>query len=621
MVGSDWVNPTHYMQPAVKVGGQRRRIARRPNMPRSNTTPAFGPESSTTASSAGAVNPELSPRPGTVKITASVASSSSMMNFYSPTDGLDGDLRPSPTSRPSDIFPKMSAAHSPTPTAASASSTTTEGKKKHGKFSFKSKDQARPTSSHGSPLPLLSSPLPPLTPVKAAQLLGVDTGTVSTHSGSIGRQIPHDSSHDDLPVRPLLTKQASMSMLTDYKDVTSRQTKFREEDVAPDLPKSKGFWGSSTKKAVRMLDLLPSVGSSSKRAADLERAAAESMARYAEQDTETSHSSEPNFHARPRLLPAAARPLPEAPKRRARKRGPKSLDKMAPITETSHDALHSSYRNSEYNTELDVISEYERNFPPHSAPLPRSHTESMLTTGFSYELEADDLSETDGTIAEEEEPQEEDFTAHPGKEVNLNKVKWQQPAVVHLRGPLQTVEDRLLDAAEHELVARKAKLNQNDATRLIVDTDAAAMKASHEKMKKDFEAAKQAIRSDEPVCAHGVDEEEEEAEEEEDDDLISISSSIDLDEESTVHVAKVMTFTRITPGMVKLVDIPTIRKKPDTPAAPAVPVAPVAPAAPASKIIALAGEVRQPFKLTYTFDHDEQISPFNERSENVVVRK
>jgi hypothetical protein len=58
---------------------------------------------------------------------------------------------------------------------------------------------------------------------------------------SRGRQTQHDGGYDDPPVPPLLTKQASMPVLTNVKDVTSRQTKFREEDVAPDVPKSKGF--------------------------------------------------------------------------------------------------------------------------------------------------------------------------------------------------------------------------------------------------------------------------------------------------------------------------------------------------------------------------------------------
>jgi hypothetical protein len=237
----------------------------------------------------------------------------------------------------------------------------------------------------------------------------------------------------------------------------------------------------------------------------------------------------------------------------------------------------------------------------------------MLTTSRSYELEEDDLSSTDGVIIKEDEPREHDFTAHPGKEVDLNKVKWQNPAVVHLRGPLQTVEDRLLDAQELELENIKAKLSQNDATRLIMDTEVADLKASHEQMKKDFTAIQEGVGSHDSgcTCDHHVHDDED------DDDLVSISSSIDTDEKPTVHVAKVMTFTRITPGMVKLVDIPPRRKKPD---APTVPVAPAAPA-PAFKIMALAGEIKPPFKPAYTFEHDESISPFNERSQNVEVRK
>jgi hypothetical protein len=385
-----------------------------------------------------------------------------MMNFYSSAGGLPTDLRPAPTSRPSNVSSKMPAAPSPSTTAASASATATEGKKKHGKFSFKSKDQDRPRSSHDPPLSLHQSPLPQVTPVKAAQLLGVDSGAHRARSGSVGRQLPHDGSSDNQGVRRRLMKQISLPMLTGFKEIKSRPTKFREEDVEPDPPKSKSFWGSSNKKPAKLLGLLPSFGTSSKRVAKTERVAAGSLARYSENDTNTTRSSEPDLHARPHLLPAAVRPLPEAPQRRMRKKGPKTLDLMAPITETSHDQLRSTYRNSEHNTELEVISEYEHDLPPYSAPLPRSNTESQLTTSFRYELEEDDLSSTDGVIVEDHEVQE-NFTVHPGKEVDLNK----QPTVVHLRGPLQTVEDRLLAAVEQDLEATEAMLNKQEAARLI----------------------------------------------------------------------------------------------------------------------------------------------------------
>jgi hypothetical protein len=63
------------------------------------------------------------------------------------------------------------------------------------------------------------------------------------------------------------------------------------------------------------------------------------------------------------------------------------------------------------------------------------------------------------------------------------------------------------------------------------------------------------------VSGEGEEEDEEEEEEsEDDDDLPSLRSSIDLSEEPTVHVATAMTITRVTPGMVKLVNIPPRRE-------------------------------------------------------------
>jgi hypothetical protein len=141
------------------------------------------------------------------------------------------------------------------------------------------------------------------------------------------------------------------------------------------------------------------------------------------------------------------------------------------------------------------------------------------------------------------------------------------------------------------------------------------MKASHEKMKKDLQT-KHGVPSGQCNHAHGFDDDDS------DDDLVSIRSSIDLDEEPMVHVATAMTFTRITPGMVKLVDIPPRRKKPDVPFTVSdVPALPVAPAAISFKIMALSGGIKPPSKPAYAFEHDESISPFNERSQSVEVRK
>jgi hypothetical protein len=273
---------------------------------------------------------------------------------------------------------------------------------------------------------------------------------------------------------------------------------------------------------------------------------------------------------------------------------------MAPITETSHDELRSAYRNSE-DTELDIISEYEHGHPPLSAPLLRAHTESILTPNYRFELSEHDISPTGQAIEMEHEDEKECARhPHPGAWVDFTNIKQQQTPVIHLRGPLQTVEDRLLAETERELEAVKAQLDEQEATRLAMDDEVAAMKVSHEKMKEEFTATIRSFETEyKPIPSHECDDSNDSGD---DDDLVSIRSSIDLDEQSTVHIVKVMTFTRVTPGMVKLVDIPPRRKKPIAPAAPSPPPA-----------------VSSESKPTYHFENDDRISHFRERSENVEV--
>ncbi|KAF1841982.1 uncharacterized protein K460DRAFT_379948 [Cucurbitaria berberidis CBS 394.84] len=586
-------NPPPKRGPAVVVGGQRRRLIRRSNqLPRSNTTPTLSPESATASlvSSASGVATALVADADRDEDPTGATSQepSSTMNFYPPTAGIPTDFRPSPKSRPSNTsYTNSSAADSPTPTTGS------ESKKKHGLFdSLKSKDHDRPSSSHTAPMP--TSPLPPVTPCKAAQVLGIgpDTPSVGSAPASHSR---YDGIYDGPPVRPVLLKKSSMPLLTRIKDsAMSRQTKFREEGVEPDPPKSNKFsWGSGNKKAMKMLDLLPSLGSSSKRAMTQKHAAA-SPPRHSEEDTKDGYSSDTELHDR-RLL---AQPVPSPiSQRRMRKKGPKSLDRMSPITEASHDEHGTAYRNSEHATELDVISEYEHDYPPYSAPiLPRSHPESTLTTKVRYELEDDDLSPSEETI-EERAVDKEEHNMHPGTQVDMNRVvNRQPPAVVRARGPLQKVEDHLLDAVEKDLEARKTTLDKFDADRLKLDKETAALKVSHEKMKKDFEEMrKRNVVHDEPGHSHQCNHHDIE-DDEDDEDLVSLRSSIDLDEEPTVHTATAMTFTRITPGMVKLVDIPPRKKKNlDTPVTPTAKVLPT--------------ESKPTF-----YKHNEN-SPFNERSE------
>ncbi|CAN9083734.1 unnamed protein product [Alternaria sp. RS040] len=597
---TDMVNPppgaTWNMGPAMVVGGRRRRSTRRSNAMRSNTTPNFGLDSQAAMENAnGAAEGLDTEHVEHPRLSSSSEPSNPMVNHFAPNSGPPGLRRRSPISRPSNDLPSMPIAQSPTPTIESASTTAIEGKKKHGKFSFKPKDQDCPANSHETAHQ--ASSLPPLTPVKAAKLLGVDAGPGRPRSNSEGRRSQQDGGYDGPPVLPKSTRKVSAPVPASSKGLLSRQAKLKEEGIGPDLLKAKKFWANSNRKAQQMLGLLPSAATSSKREADMERAAAASLVRRTEDDTEAYYSSDSELHARSRLLHPAARLAPETPRRRMPKRIPKSLDKMAPITETSHDELRSSYHVNEQCPELGVISECEQFSPSSNPPLPQLYTEPLLTSDVMYELEADDLCPTDQVVEEGDGDGEAQSAVHPGDEVDVNHVGDQQATEFRFRSPLQTVEDRLLDEAEAQLAIVRARQNENDATRLMLDTNYAALMVLNETMKMEFATAKQNIASREREDFYGANNEDE--------DSISISSSINLNDEVT-------TFTRITPGMVKLVDITPRKKRPLAPPAPIVPAAPL-------PMLALSTQMKPPFKpaSAFFFQHDERISPFNERSKHV----
>lgn len=421
-------------------------------------------------------------------------------------------------------------------------------------------------------------------------------------------------------------------MLTTPKGAV--RSKFKEEDIDPDVPKSKSLWGSGKKKAKKLSDSLFSFASTSQRSANQYSTASISQFDVVSLETDFIHSIGDYYGQQPQR---ALDPSPAPPPRRHRKKGrSKSLDRMTPITEASYDELGPAYRDGGDSTELEVISEYEQDcYGSASTPmLPQSRTGSHTARPRKiYEFE-DEAQASPGEVAEETE-----YTVHPGTPVDLSKGTWQQSAVLHMRSPLQAVEDRLLDATELQLTVRKDSLknieldtswfdpedsdeeysegeehnmhgspielskrkwqkqgrdtsveedaiddplsapemaleahdftvNELEVSKLTLDTDVMALKQAHEKLKKDLDAislhdttaeSKQAAAHTRCLqCGEDVNEDVNNLEHDDhDDDLI-----IDLDEEPTVHTAQAVTITKITPGMVKLVDIPPRKQKP-----------------------------------------------------------
>ncbi|KAI2477346.1 hypothetical protein Ptr902_11419 [Pyrenophora tritici-repentis] len=584
MVSSDSINPAFHAQPAVMVGGQRRRATRRASVPRSNTVPAFGPSSTVPLNNLAGGNITGSSVDQGTSMTASLLSGpvNSMNPTWTPTSSYADKIRPSSASHSSDGSTSMLAAPSPTLTAASTSTTSKESKKKHGIFSgLIPKGLNRPNKSEPE--------LPPQTPVKAVRFLGEKAGI--------------DGSHDP-PVGKTLHRQRSSPLLTMFKDIAAGQSKSNEQSIESDPQKSKGSWGNR-KKAMQMLGLGSSLGSSSKIETE-----ENDVAGYSGKDAKQCHSSEPDIETLSPLSHENARPVVEASNRRSRKKAPKPVDRMTPITETSHDGLRDSF---DSGWALNLIAEYGPDSPKSSSP-DNAFTKSLDSHSAKYKLGDGDLSSTDETIKEEVDI--DGLLMHPGDKVDIETEECQHPHGLHLRGPLQTIEDRLLSATEAQLKATNAQLDayknlldMNDWQRRITDAAVTKMKAEHEAFKEEFAKTTRdwSLERERPGKKGSGD----------DDDLPSIRSSIDLDEVPTVHIATAMPIMVVKPGMVKLVDIPPRRKKPDVPVETVASNAKVAPAAvkgPATSkhVQSPSNEIQLPLQAVHHFQPGAIINSFGE---------
>jgi len=427
----------------------------------------------------------------------------------------------------------------------------------------KTLDQQNTSAQHQQ----LLSPLPASTPTKAARFFGLESKPVTTSESPCRVQFDDGAIADDLPVgapvRPALKKQDSLPLLTRLKLGTNKQTQFKEEVVEPDEPRQ-----PKATKALRML--IPEFAG--QRRSPVEQTTAATTRFELDEDEDDDGNNDVGGSQEPRfLVPAVPRPVPAEPKsRRMRRKTPKDLQRMSPITEASSESLRPAYSNSEEVTELGVISEYEhgddtysiehsQDSKPHTA-VPLLHggrDENTAARNGPFELDIADLSPSDELYDEGATDEEHAEVVHPGTKVILKRER-QRGATFHFRSPLQDFEDAYLDATEEEmrLEACRMTLARVEADKQAMDAEISVLRRKHEQMKLDLGAV---------VAAGAQKSMEVESDEDDDDDNddghISLCSSIDLDEEPTVHEAKVMTITRITPGMVKLVDIPPRKKK------------------------------------------------------------
>lgn len=368
-------------------------------------------------------------------------------------------------------------------------------------------------------------------------MLGVDFKGSDYGEHTHGGQDQTDGKDDSAEVRPALRKKLSLPWLSSYQNKTEKQTKFKEEGLDETDPPTasqgrlkKSSWKGPNKKAMRMLDLIQPRSRSSQRNVDQDTP---SLLSHQDQATEVGYNSDNDIVAPRRSAP---RPIPaQKRKSRTRKKGPKSLEKMSPITEASLSEDGVVVDGDVNGIVLEAISEDEK---------PR------------YVL-GDDISQ----LEDDEYDSQEEYEGQTPNPALLNRQstklqRIERPEMVHVKSHLQELERVLLN---------------NEEKKRNLDLENRELELEHIEMKREFRKIKarsviqyepnydSSFGYDDHHHVHVDDPDDPDDPDSEIDD--GIGSDIDLDEEPTLHVAQPMTFTRITPGMVKLVDIPPRKSK------------------------------------------------------------
>lgn len=378
-------------KPSLWTAGRRRRLVRRSALTRSNTTPVL---------------PNVNPNSVTTN----------PVNNMSPTFARSCPAADTPEELP--ITPTNPS--SPAPSAA------TESKKKgHGILDvFKAKERAASseTSLTSSPVPTgaLSSP-------KALKTLGIEVEhrkNSSPREGEYAGQTQTDSEDNSAPVLKPLHKSTSLPWLTrkqEADDQQTRSTEEREEEVegfGPAFWRYKRLrnpnWREANKKALRLMDLIPSLTARPKSSG--KDTSGSTTSRLEDQDIDPGYHSDGGTRPRRR----ASRSSTIANRRSRRRKGAKVLERMSPISETSSARMPAG----DDGAELDLISEYdEQHAQPTFPRLRRSITDPLMP---QFELKDEDLSTDEGenTEREDEERNDKEFGKSVFTPINLYAIQF-----------------------------------------------------------------------------------------------------------------------------------------------------------------------------------------------------
>ncbi|KAH3917866.1 hypothetical protein HBI56_179390 [Parastagonospora nodorum] len=577
-------------QPAARVGGQRRRLSRAPPrnaVPRSQTLPVLDAGSESGASHADS---ESEPHGHAAATHAQeganvLPASQSMANFHPPSGGVTDD------SRPRD--------HSPVPTTGSASSATTDIKTKHSLLSVN-------TSRKQSPL--VTSPLPPATPTKAQRVLGTldetafknfiaddeneapkPTGFWGTSMKTAKKMLlsPARSRHQPDPytltLPPNTTASRPEELETNFVDRIGMVETGRPMQYAPDSNACSGSEDAALRQRPHPKTVNKHLAQKDKidRLTPITEASRDSLStayRGGESNTELDVIDEYTDQYRPysrqglpqrldslkpiktsglyELGPEDVSPIDDGSERRlqladegeevdahsatpveTKAQQPGVVQRRSPLQVVEDRFLDVAEAELEAKKRVAKLAAKKRiaelEAKKYAAELEvKKYDAELKVLKYNAELEAAKL----------DSPKEDMFAVH-GTPIALSKAKL-----------LPAIQGQDLTPFEIELERIRQQCDDHDATRKAMDAKVAGMYLSHQAFKKEFEPFAARVRGD--AVAEEVEEEDDD-----DDDLVSISSSIDLDEEPTLHVATAMTITRVTPGMVKLIDIPPRRNK------------------------------------------------------------
>jgi hypothetical protein len=416
--------------------------------------------------------------------------------------------------------------------------------------------------------PVVTSPLPlkPLTP-KAAKVLGlkfmesndgaeeIKSGDTTNNKKERRSEDTTDSEEDIVQVRPKIQRKSSLQWLNSHKFTVEEDTEFRADDIdefgMPITTSTQGFlkkidWKGSGRKAKYMLDLVQPKAMGTKQSpvpTTPSRSSKEDR-----HDNDIGYSSDSDIYAPRRVAPR----LISVQKRRSRihKKRPKSLERMSPITEASLSEDGFIIQGDRDSTMLEAISEDgQPTYTLEEDDLSLDEDEQPTYASDSDQFSSSEEEQSDN----KKELEDNTLTSELPHRDTMKLRRIEHPGTIHIKSPLQELESTYLDNMEMKknMDFKKEQLYQSQMS-----------------MKRELRDIKahtlfRGVRCDKSFYGPLVDGVyDHHSEEESNGHVCSDNEDLTSRKEPEILKAPYLTFTRVTPGMVKLVDIPP--RKSDT---------------------------------------------------------